>query len=191
MKKILLSALIIAVFLAVSALKAEDILISGSEDYKPPRYCFGMGYNMPVNGYDDYSNNPVFLVQFDLPSRKLWQELHYRFSAEYFMMWVPKDTYGITEDIFTFMAGCTYRVNSPKRRFHPFALVGLTYSFDVVRIKTDVLDTSSTYRYLGAKVSAGVKVDVGRDSLLFHELSLHTFFDGFATNLYYTLSIAI
>ena len=150
-----------------------------------------MGYNIPTNGYKGYSNNPVFLVQVDLPSRKLWEELHYRFSWEYFMMWVPKDTYGITEDMFTFFAGCTYRLNSPKRQFHPYALVGLTYSFDIVRINTDVLETSSTYRYLGAKVGAGMKVDVGRDSMLFHELSLQTVFDGFATNLYYTLSIAI
>jgi hypothetical protein len=191
MKKIIIFAAICVSILCISDSIADEILVSGSGYEKPIRYIFGIGYNMPIRGFDGYSNNPVFAVQVDMPSRKLWEELHYRFSLEYFMIWVPKDTYGITEDIYTIMAGCTYRLNSPKRRFHPYFLLGMTYSFDIVRLNTDVIETSSTYRYLGAKASAGMKVDVGRDSILLHELSVQTVFDGFATHLYYTISIAI
>lgn len=187
MKKISV-ILLFFVFFVCSILNADGIYY---REEKNLIFSFGLGFNTPIKGYAGYLNNPVLSAKVDIKRQKALRNLNYRFSIDYFIMIVPKETYGITEDIINFSSGLTYKLIEIKNDAHLYAGFGLSYSLDTVKINTIALKKSHTYSYFGCKASLGMRTYINENILLMPEITVHTVFDGFATNLCFSINIGI
>ncbi|MDA3792825.1 MAG: hypothetical protein PF545_04110 [Elusimicrobia bacterium] len=173
MKKIII--LLISVLIFLSSQSAAGLLDLGRGVVKSHiRYNAGVGYSMPLGGYDGYENNPMFSFKVDVVRKQNLErdKLSYRFGIDYLMMMVPKGTYGITEDIFYPYAGLTYAI-LPGRKIVPFCGMGMGLYLDWIRVDMPALSKSSLYKIFGVDASLGAEFKVGSSLILIPEFKYY------------------
>ena len=130
--------------------------------------AFNTGYNYLLEGYDEYENlGHAGLDLYVQPSRDTlfpshWiHNLWYRLSVDYFPLQVPKDSFGLEEDLYSASVNVVYQFYSlrahRKLSLVPFAGVGIANYWDRVTLDTPATGKrSGTTTYSGLVFSAGV-----------------------------------
>lgn len=133
------------------------------------------GYNYLLKGYDKYSNDFMFGVEFKmrLLTANEIESLNYRLYFDYFPMAVPEGTYNLQEDIYNVNIGAIYGF-LPNKRFNPFIGVGLGLYLDWIRFETPASgNISNTYTFFGFNLSGGLEIFVKKRISLIPEARFH------------------
>ncbi|MFW6172160.1 MAG: hypothetical protein ACOC5T_00235 [Elusimicrobiota bacterium] len=192
-KNIILSS----IFLLINVLNIHAGIVDFGEKIEiTSRYNIGAGYNLPFKGYENYENNPVFHSKIDILREKDFerQQMNYRIGVGYFMMMLPPETSGVTDDMFEVSAEIINLLTSKSNpKLIPYLGLGMGLYLDWVRINTPAINSYNIYRFFGLNSSLGCEIPITKSFFIIPEITGHLIFvSGFSTstNLSFCLNFA-